>query len=109
MTQDELREVVARAIFNGMMPSWHWDSQWYEGERAGAYRAFDAAIRAIEAAGYAVVKKEPDDAMLWAACAAHDFPSVYMGGPRLGWAPTAKRVYRSMLEAAASPPLAKET
>ena len=97
---------------------------WFESSELGRSVGFDHApeaaktdmrglidklFKAIEAAGYAVVKKEPDDAMLWAACAAHDFPSVYMGGPRLGWAPTAKRVYQSMLEAAASPPLAKET
>lgn len=106
----DLREAVAAA--------------WFESSALGKSIGFDHApeaakkdirglmdklFKAIEAAGYAVVKKEPDDAMLWAACAAHDFPSVYMGGPRLGWAPTAKRVYRSMLEAAASPPLAKET
>ena len=105
----DLRETVARALdpaaFDDSIPF----VELRENLRVTVLRQADAAIRAIEAAGYAVVKKEPTEAMLRAACEAHDFPSVYMGGPRLLWAPTARRIYRSMLEAAASPPLAKET
>lgn len=99
MTQDELREVGAKAIFNGMMPSWHWDSQWYAGERAGAYRAFDAAIRAIEAAGYAVVPRDADIRLTDAGHVVHEV----RGAPNDVW--------HSLLAAvlAASPPLAKET
>jgi len=56
-----------------------------------------AVLAALEGEGLVVVPREPSKAMVHAGGAAHDYPSVYMGGPSHNGRRVAKRVWETMI------------
>lgn len=95
MTQDELRMLLARAIFADAVGAEHWESDWYSCEREGCVRAADATFSALRDAGLAIVPKAPSEAMQYAGS---DGP---MKLPERGEdaLPVTANIYRAMLSA----------
>ncbi len=98
MTQDDLRDVVARAICATLYGPEYWADE-FDAVRDECLAYADDHLRAIEAAGYAVVPRDADIRLTDAGHVVHEV----RGAPNDVW--------HSLLAAvlAASPPLAKET
>lgn len=125
MTQDELVEIIARALWTDWSENGKTATEGARGlawetlvEGAAtrpklqlivddAYSQARAAIAAhaafLSSKGLAVVPVEPTEAMKHDGSAAYDHPSVYMGGPSEGGKRLSARIWKAMLRAAARP------
>jgi len=106
MDDEKLIEAMARAAFErrhkGARNCYAWDDFWEENEyqRTHYMNEAQAALAAIEAAGFMVVPVEPTEAMVHQGGSAFDHPSLYMGGPSHTGKRKADAIYRAMIAAA---------